>query len=73
MKKISVCFVILTGAFAVASLAAAQDAALVQAAKKEALVVWYTSVALPTATAIAHSFKEKYTGIDGGNKECRYH
>jgi len=46
------------------SSAAAQDAALVQAAKKEGLLVWYTSVALPTATALAHAFKEKYTGID---------
>ena len=42
----------------------AQDAALVQAARKEGSVVWYTSVALPSATAIAHTFKEKYTGID---------
>jgi iron(III) transport system substrate-binding protein len=46
------------------SRAAAQDAALLQAAKKEGLVVWYTSVALPTATAIAHAFKQKYTGVD---------
>jgi iron(III) transport system substrate-binding protein len=46
------------------SHAAAQDAALVQAARKEGLVVWHTSVALPTATAIAHSFKQKYPGID---------
>jgi len=64
MKKIGIYFVILAGIFALASLAAAQDAALVQAAKKEGLVVWHTSVALPTATAIAHGFKEKYTGID---------
>jgi iron(III) transport system substrate-binding protein len=42
----------------------AQDAALVQAARKEGSVVWYTSVALPTATSIAQAFKEKYTGID---------
>jgi iron(III) transport system substrate-binding protein len=46
------------------SRAAAQDAALVQAARKEGSVVWYTAVALPTATAIAHAFKQKYTGID---------
>ena len=64
MKKISICFVILTGVFAVASLAAAQDAALFQAARKEGSVVWYTSLALPSSTAISHAFKQKYTGID---------
>ena len=46
------------------SRAAAQDAAVVQAAKKEGLVVWHTSVALPSATSIAHAFKQKYTGIE---------
>ena len=64
MKKISICSVVFTGILVLASLVAAQDAALVQAAKKEGLVVWYTSVALPSATAIAHAFKQKYTGID---------
>src|SRR5262245_25577467 len=43
---------------------AAQDAALFQAARKEGTVVWYTSLALPSSTAIAHTFKLKYTGID---------
>jgi iron(III) transport system substrate-binding protein len=64
MKRIRICAVVFAGVFALASLAAAQDAALVQAARKEGSVVWYTAVALPTATAIAHAFKEKYTGID---------
>ena len=64
MKKIGIYFVILAGVFALASLAAAQDAALIQAVRKEGSVVWYTSVALPTATAIAHAFKQKYTGIE---------
>jgi iron(III) transport system substrate-binding protein len=64
MKRIGIYFVILAGIFALASLAAAQDAALIQAARKEGSVVWYTSVALPTATAIAHAFKQKYTGIE---------
>ena len=64
MKKISICFVILTGVFVVASLAAAQDAALFQAARKEGSVVWYTSLALPSSTALAQAFKQKYTGID---------
>ena len=46
------------------SCAAAQDAAMFQAARKEGSVVWYTSLALPSSTAIAHAFKQKYTGID---------
>jgi iron(III) transport system substrate-binding protein len=47
-----------------ASVALAQDAALIQAARKEGTVLWYTSLALPSSTAIAHAFKTKYTGID---------
>jgi iron(III) transport system substrate-binding protein len=46
------------------SLALAQDAALFQAARKEGSVIWYTSLALPSSTAISHAFKMKYTGID---------
>jgi iron(III) transport system substrate-binding protein len=46
------------------SVASAQDAALVQAAKKEGLVLWYTSLALPSSTSIAHFFKLKYPGIE---------
>jgi iron(III) transport system substrate-binding protein len=42
----------------------AQDAALVQAARKEGTVLWYTSLALPSSTAIANAFKTKYTAID---------
>ena len=42
----------------------AQDSQLVQAARKEGKVVWYTSLALPSSTAIAHAFKTKYTGLD---------
>lgn len=41
-----------------------QDSALVQAAKKEAKVVWYTSLALPSSTALAHAFQNKYKGIE---------
>jgi iron(III) transport system substrate-binding protein len=48
---------------ALTSFAAAQDAALIQAAKKEGKVVWYTSLALPSSTAIAHYFEKKYPGI----------
>ena len=62
--KTSVCFVTLIVALFYASMLAAQDAALFQAARKEGSVVWYTSLALPSSTAIAHAFKQKYTGID---------
>lgn len=62
MKK-SVCFVTLMIAFFSASVVAAQDAALIQAAKKEGKVVWYTSLALPSSTAIAHFFEKKFPGI----------
>ena len=63
MKK-SVCFVTLIGALFTASLLAAQDAALIQAARKEGKVVWYTSLAIPSSTAIAHYFQNKYKGIE---------
>ncbi|HXF76353.1 MAG TPA: extracellular solute-binding protein [Methylomirabilota bacterium] len=64
MKKIAVSIVFVSGVFALASLAAAQDAALVQGARKEGKVVWYTSLALPSSTAIAHFFQSKYKGIE---------
>jgi iron(III) transport system substrate-binding protein len=44
--------------------ALAQDAALLQAARKEAKVVWHTSLALPSSTAISHYFQNKYKGIE---------
>jgi len=37
---------------------------LIQAARKEAKVVWYTSLAIPSSTAIAHYFQNKYKGIE---------
>lgn len=46
------------------SPALAQDAALLQAARKEAKVVWHTSLALPSSTAISHYFQNKYKGIE---------
>src|SRR5437762_9459292 len=50
--------------FSPASVSLAQDVALIQAAKKEGKVVWYTSLALPSSTSIAHAFRTKYAGID---------
>jgi len=41
-----------------------QDSALFPAAKKESKVVWYTSLAIPSSTSIAHTFRTKYTGVD---------
>ncbi|HEY7168156.1 MAG TPA: extracellular solute-binding protein [Candidatus Binatia bacterium] len=50
--------------FFLLSFSNAQDAALFQAARKEGSVAWYTSLAIPSSTSIAHAFKTKYTGID---------
>jgi iron(III) transport system substrate-binding protein len=36
---------------------------LIEAARKEGKVVWYTSVDLPLAEKVAKSFEEKYSGI----------
>ena len=47
-----------------ASILAAQDAALIQAARKEGKVAWYTSLGLVSSTAIAHYFENKYKGIE---------
>jgi iron(III) transport system substrate-binding protein len=54
---LALCFVSL-------SLARAQDAQLLAAARKEGKVVWYTSLAIPSSTAISHYFQNKYKGIE---------
>jgi iron(III) transport system substrate-binding protein len=56
------------GAFATSVRAAAPPAApvtpaLIDAAKKEGKVVWYTSLDLPAAERVAKAFEEKYFGI----------
>src|SRR3984957_3748632 len=56
------------GAFATAVKAAAPPAspvtpALIDAAKKEGKVVWYTSLDLPAAERVARAFEAKYSGI----------
>ena len=48
---------------ATASISMAQDA-LVQAARKEGKVVWHTSLALASSTAISHYFRNKYKDIE---------
>jgi iron(III) transport system substrate-binding protein len=60
----TICFVALALCFFGASLSGAQDSPLMQAAKKEGKVAWYTSLALPSSTAIAHAFRTRYSGID---------
>ena len=64
MKKVNICCTVLCGVLALGSVALAQDAALVQAARKEGKVVWHTSLALPSSTAIAHYFQNKYKGME---------
>jgi iron(III) transport system substrate-binding protein len=44
-------------------LAGAQDARVVDAAKKEGKVVWYTSLVLPSAEKVAKLFEAAYPGI----------
>src|SRR5712692_9796746 len=41
-----------------------QDAAMIDAAKKEGKVIWYTSLAIPSSTALAHFFMKRYPGIE---------
>jgi iron(III) transport system substrate-binding protein len=47
-----------------ASNSFAQDAAMIEAAKKEGKVIWYTSLAIGSSTALAHFFMNKYKGIE---------
>jgi iron(III) transport system substrate-binding protein len=53
---------VLLATFSVVVPAAAQDARL-DAARKEGKVVWYTSLALPSAEKVAKLFETKYPGI----------
>ncbi len=57
-------FAVFAFCFSLASLVGAQDSPLVQAARKEGKVAWYTSLALPSSTAIAHAFRTRYAGIE---------
>ncbi|MPZ76704.1 MAG: extracellular solute-binding protein [Deltaproteobacteria bacterium] len=62
--KVKSGLVMLALCFVWVSLVRAQDSQLVQAAKKEGKVVWYTSLALPSSTALAHAFKTRYPGVE---------
>src|SRR6059058_4604975 len=52
------------GAFAAAPAPTKITPALVEAAKKEGKVVWYTAVDLPVAERLGKAFEAKYPGID---------
>src|SRR5918999_3998270 len=62
--KVKSCLLMLALCFVSVCLAHAQDAQLVQAARKEGKIVWHTSLALPSSTAIAHYFQNKFKGIE---------
>ncbi len=62
--KAKLCVVTLSLCVGWFSQAFPQDASLVQAARKEGKVVWYTSLALPSSTALANAFQNKYKGIE---------
>lgn len=62
--RMKLCFLIFALTAVWVSASAAQESQLLQAAKKEGKVVWYTSLALPSSTAIAHAFRTRYAGIE---------
>lgn len=62
MRSIATCAVVLLAHLALAGTASAQDAR-VEAAKKEGRVVWYTSLALPSAEKVAKLFEAAYPSI----------
>src|SRR5678815_119251 len=64
MKRLNVWLIALCGIVVSAAPVGAQDATLLQAARKETKVVWYTSLAIPSSTTIAHYFQNKYKGIE---------
>jgi iron(III) transport system substrate-binding protein len=62
MSKLTRVLAVLTVLLATVSGASAQDPRL-EAAKKEGKVVWYTSLALPSAEKVAKLFEMAYPGI----------
>ncbi len=63
MKKLFSFFLVIS-LCAWGAVSSAQDAAMIEATKKEGKVVWYTSLALPSSTMIANLFMNKYKGIE---------
>ena len=62
--KLKSCLIMVGMCFVSVPPARAQDPQLVQAARKEGKVVWHTSLAIPSSTAISHYFQNKYKGIE---------
>jgi iron(III) transport system substrate-binding protein len=62
--KLKSCLMMLAMCFVSVPSVRAQDPQLVQAARKEGKVVWHTSLAIPSSTAISHYFQNKYKGIE---------
>jgi hypothetical protein len=54
MKHLVAVALVALAALAAAARSHAQDAAMIEAARKEGKVVWYTSLAIPSSTALAH-------------------
>jgi iron(III) transport system substrate-binding protein len=54
---------LLRGAYAAAPAPSKVTSELIEAAKKEGKVIWYTAVDLPVAERIAKAFEAKYPGI----------
>jgi iron(III) transport system substrate-binding protein len=63
MKRLSALVGLLVSIGMVAAVPASAQDARVEAAKKEGKVVWYTSLALPTAEKIGKLFEAAYPGI----------
>jgi len=63
MKRLSALVGLLVSIGMLTAVAASAQDARVEAAKKEGKVVWYTSLALPTAEKIAKLFEAAYPGV----------
>ena len=61
--RVALCLVVLGLTVFGADRGVAQDARLIEAARKEGKVVWYTSLALPSAEKVARLFEAAYPGI----------
>jgi iron(III) transport system substrate-binding protein len=63
MKKRSALVGLFASTLVLTALTAAAQDARVEAAKKEGKVVWYTSLALPTAEKVAKLFEAAHPGV----------
>ena len=62
-RHVSLVIAALVTSLALPPWAVAQDAARIEAARKEGKVVWYTSLVLPSAEKVAKLFEAAYPGI----------